>query len=296
MKAYPIEEVQGLGKACVDTGSHRSFWVLPAGNLQLSGASFFRRCLGLALYSWWWEARFVWPASLARPSSVLSWTGQSGRKSATAYSMGWDYSTTCWITDRSSSRQITRIVTLTGKVLRWKLYLQDIDFYLCHVPGKEVHQGVPDALSRLCENMMAARQDKEESQQRAVTLSALQPRQAIPEDKFRRIAKVHHSSMGHWGHALTKRRLNDLSVTDRMITEFIRQCLCCQVMSRLHIQIKTHPFTCTSYNPFEVLHSDHIGPLRTDVNASGDHRCVLKVGRALSHKTTTAAETASCIF
>ena len=25
---------------------------------------------------------------------------------------------------------------LTGKVLRWKLYLQDKDFYLCHVPGK----------------------------------------------------------------------------------------------------------------------------------------------------------------
>ena len=144
-------------------------------------------------------------------------------------------------------------VTLTGKVLRWKLYLQDKDFYLCHVPGKEVHQGVPDALSRLCENMMPARQDKVEHQQRAVTLSALQPRQAIPEEKFRRIAKVHNSSVGHWSHALTKRRLNDLSVTDRMITEFIRQCPCCQVMSRLHIQIKTHLFTCASYNPFEVL-------------------------------------------
>ena len=113
-----------------------------------------------------------------------------------------------------------------------------------------------------------ARQDKEERQQRAVTLSALQPRQAIPEEEFRRIAKVHNSSVGHWGHALTKRRLNDLSVTDRTITEFIRQCPCCQVMSRLHIQIKTHPFTCASYNPFEVLHLDHIGPLRADVNGS----------------------------
>ena len=45
-------------------------------------------------------------------------------------------------------------VTLTGKVLRWKLYLQDKDFHLCHVPGKEVHQQIPDALSRLCENNM----------------------------------------------------------------------------------------------------------------------------------------------
>ena len=191
-------------------------------------------------------------------------------------------------------------VTLTKKVLRWKLYLQDKDFYLCHVPGKEVNQGVPDALSRLCENMMPARQDKEDRQQRAVTLSVLQPRQTIPEDKFRRIAKVQNSSVGHWGHALTKRRLNDLSVTDRMITEFIRQCPCCQVMSRMHIQIKTHPFTCASYNPFEVLHLDHIGPLRADVNGS---MFILVIIDAFSRwvelyptKTTTAVETASCIF
>ena len=35
-------------------------------------------------------------------------------------------------------------------------------------------------------------------------------------------------------------------------------------MSRLRIPIKTHPFTCASYNPFEVLHFDNIGPLRPD--------------------------------
>ena len=43
-------------------------------------------------------------------------------------------------------------VTFTGKVLRWKLYLQDKNFDLYHVPGKEEHQFVPDALSRLCAN------------------------------------------------------------------------------------------------------------------------------------------------
>ena len=45
-------------------------------------------------------------------------------------------------------------VTLTGKVQRWKHYLQDRDFH--HVPEKEVHQFVPDALSRLCDNHMPA--------------------------------------------------------------------------------------------------------------------------------------------
>ena len=58
--------------------------------------------------------------------------------------------------------------TRTGKILRWKLYLQDKDIYLCHVPGKEVHQGVPDALSRLCENSIPAQPDKENQQGRTI--------------------------------------------------------------------------------------------------------------------------------
>jgi len=40
-------------------------------------------------------------------------------------------------------------VTFTGKVLRWKMYLQDKDFDLFHAAGKEEHQFVPDALLRL---------------------------------------------------------------------------------------------------------------------------------------------------
>jgi hypothetical protein len=56
--------------------------------------------------------------------------------------------------------------------------------------------------------------------------------------------------------------LNDPTIADRTITQFIRQCPCCQVMSRLKLLIKTHPFT--SYNPFESLHIDHIGPLPVD--------------------------------
>ena len=56
---------------------------------------------------------------------------------------------------KTDHKNLTYInVTLTGKVLRWKLYLQDKDFHLMHVPGKEVHQFVPNALSRLCENNM----------------------------------------------------------------------------------------------------------------------------------------------
>ena len=49
--------------------------------------------------------------------------------------------------------------------------------------------------------------------------------------------------------------------TVRMIKEFIQQCPVCQVMNRMRLQIKTHRFTCASYNPFEVL---NIGPLTKD--------------------------------
>jgi hypothetical protein len=152
-------------------------------------------------------------------------------------------------------------VTLTWKVLRWKLYLQEKDFYLCHNPGNEIHQGVPDTLSRLRENHMPKK--KEIGKEKTAILSALQPKQHIPEDVYAKIAAVHNSSVGHWGQAKCKRTLNDPSITDRMISMFIRQ-----VMSRLKVQIKTHPFTCASYYPFEVIHLDHIGPLRPDAHGN----------------------------
>jgi len=89
-------------------------------------------------------------------------------------------------------------VTLTGKVLRWNRYLQDKDFYLCHVPGKKIHQGVPDALSRLCENHMPATQESEKKQGRTAALSALQPKQHLSDEVYDEIAAVHNSSVGHW--------------------------------------------------------------------------------------------------
>ena len=189
-------------------------------------------------------------------------------------------------------------VTLTGKVLRWKLYLQDKDFHLCHVPGKEVHQGVPDALSRLCENHMP--NGKEAKVEKIATLSALQPIQKIPDDVYAKIAAVHNSSVDHWGQAKCKSILNDPTVSDRMISTFIRQCPCCQVMDLLRIQIKTHRFTCASYNPFEVIHLDHIGPLKPDAHGNtfilvlidAFSRCV----ELFPTRTTTAMESTVCIF
>ena len=75
---------------------------------------------------------------------------------------------------------------------------------------------------------------------------------------------------GHWVLDIYKRRLNDPSIPDRAIREFIRQCPSCQEMSQLRIPLSllksiiTRRFTCASYYPFEVIHLDHIGPLPAD--------------------------------
>ncbi len=65
-----------------------------------------------------------------------------------------------------------------------------------------------------------------------------------------------------------KDRLNDKTISDRWIKLFIKQCPCCQVMSRAHLAIRTHPFTCAAYYPIEVLALDHIGPLVIDKKAT----------------------------
>jgi len=59
-----------------------------------------------------------------------------------------------------------------------------------------------------------------------VILAALQPKQSLPDKVYDKIAAVRNSSKGHWGQRLTRKRLNDPSIADRMISLFIRQCPC----------------------------------------------------------------------
>ena len=104
-------------------------------------------------------------------------------------------------------------VTLTGKVQRLKLYLQDKDFYLCHVPVKEIHQFVFDALSHLCDNHMRVKESEKPAHKRhQAFLATLEPKHRIPDAIFRRIAAVHNSLVGHCLEKC-KERLNDPTVT-----------------------------------------------------------------------------------
>ena len=136
---------------------------------------------------------------------------------------------------------------------------------------------------------------------------ALRPVMQLPSDIRDRLTRVHNSKVGHWGLDICKRRIREQhrrqggrDITYRMISEFIRQCPACQVMNRMKVQIKAHRFTCASYNPFEVLHLDHIGPLTKDAHGN---EYILVIIDAFSRwvelfptKSTTALETASILL
>ena len=71
----------------------------------------------------------------------------------------------------------------------------------------------------------------------------------------------------------------------------INQCPCCHVMSRIHLQ----PF-----NPSEVLHLDRINPILPDAKGKIFIVVIINAFSSLVElyptATTTAVETASCIF
>ena len=122
----------------------------------------------------------------------------------------------------------------------------------------------------------------------------------LPPDIRDRLTRVHNSKVGHWGLDICKRRIREQhrrqggrDITDRMISEFIRQCPACQVMNRMKVQIKAHRFTCASYNSLEVLHLHHIGPLTKDAHG---HDAFSRWVELFPTKSTTALETASVIL
>jgi len=92
-------------------------------------------------------------------------------------------------------------VTFMGKVLRWKMYLQDKDFDLYHVAGKEEHQFVPNALSRGHVGLKLCRRRFKMIRKQRIK-AGLSPEDAIP---------------------------------DRMINEFLRPCPHCQITNRLRL-------------------------------------------------------------
>ena len=123
-------------------------------------------------------------------------------------------------------KNLTFIDKGKGKVLRWKLELQEFNFNTKHIPGKA--NVVADSFSRLC---------------------AIYPMEIltsdnfkIPKDIYKILSDIHNTDVGHFGEEITLSRYikqgHSVPYIREYIKQFIKQCLCCQKMSKLKIPIK----------------------------------------------------------
>jgi hypothetical protein len=150
------------------------------------------------------------------------------------------------------------------KIKRWGIALQEFDFDIEHVPGKD--NFVADAFSRLCLNNAAPSAPEVEHVSAITDLTVFPFR--IPDEFYQKISAVHNSEVGHFGVDKTISLLSESgSHWPRMrqqIRQFIQQCPLCQKLSDHKTAHTTQPFVTAAYLPMEVLNIDTIGPLAED--------------------------------
>jgi hypothetical protein len=149
---------------------------------------------------------------------------------------------------------------LSAKVLRWKLLTQEYYFKLEHIPGKQ--NVVADGLSRLM-----VQEYKNE------LLNILSKgEEEIPENKMNLIEAVHNSVTGHSGVERTLQKLKKSLESHaeysrgwkgmrKHVKDFVDSCPTCQKNSVIQPTIESEKFTTHSYEPFERINIDTIGPI-----------------------------------
>jgi transposase InsO family protein len=180
---------------------------------------------------------------------------------------------------RTDHKNLTYInVESSPKVKRWKIALQDFNFKIEHVAGKD--NPVADAFSRLCVIWEPDMSDSDYVCHLVEEGSVSAPRQnnavllpvetRLPDEQYAHIAKVHNATVGHMGVNCTLDRLRKAKIVwpkmRKHISQFIRQCPSCQKLNERKLMQKTEPFTTAAYHPMEVLNIDTIGPVESDDN------------------------------
>ena len=162
------------------------------------------------------------------------------------------------------------------KIKRWKLSIQEYDFEVEHIEGK--NNIVADALSRLCGMMIIDEDEKpvDTSPERLMIMKEFKLTKAIHD----KISKVHNSKVGHHGvdrtcEMISKSEKEKIDNLRQYVKLFILKCPCCQKM-RDNFSVKnTTPFTVSTFSPMERLSIDTIGPLPR--SADGNRHVVVIV-------------------
>ena len=182
----------------------------------------------------------------------------------------------------------------SDKVARWKLFTQEFDALIEHLPG--VENRIADNFSRLCV-ILRPRTDKitpkayRDSLQQTIlypsaavaTLSLLNTSNphdiastsevysTIDKKEMKLLAQYHNETTGHHGVSRTIDKLKShfkkqkpMPRLQEKVRAFIKHCPCCQKMNQLRIPIQTLGFTAATYTPMERINIDTIGPLPAD--------------------------------
>lgn len=179
---------------------------------------------------------------------------------------------------RTDHKNLTFLNKGSGKILRWKLSIQDFDFDIEHIKG--TNNIMADALSRLCgeTDTVEQQEDLEEEwevpEEDTEILGALTAEDLlgqsylIPPDIRADLERCHNDTVGHFGSNITFLRMVDVCGHDRAglrkhVQTFIGECANCQLQSQVYPPIYTSRFVTSTYRPMECLNIDAIGPFPT---------------------------------
>ncbi|HCK04385.1 MAG TPA: hypothetical protein DHV86_06465, partial [Methylophilaceae bacterium] len=163
----------------------------------------------------------------------------------------------------------------SNKVLRWKMFLQQFDFDLQHIPGKE---NIPaDLASRLYEgetqrtiNMASFQLANIHDETEMNHMDSIEDIHRIEYEKHDEIInQYHNSTVGHHGFERTMRLLKERAHKTwkgmrKNVREFINKCPHCQFMQDVQLKLKLIPYHVMTWRPMDRLNIDHIGPFPKD--------------------------------
>jgi mRNA-degrading endonuclease RelE of RelBE toxin-antitoxin system len=200
----------------------------------------------------------------------------------------------------------------TPKVVRWKCAIQEFDFDVEHVAGKE--NECADAFSRLIDESQDEEIEIFEDDSQTRSMIMMLEEVVIPEDKVEIIKQFHGLGHGHFGVDRTiwlmkntrteefakKGVFDDWPNLRAHVKKYIRCCDVCQKSEGWKKAIVTSRYTTSAHRPMERVSMDTIGPFG---KTEKDYRYVVVIIDCFSRfvdlypvKSTTGEEAAEALL